>query len=202
MKSVFKRLVGVVLLGAVCVGGVYANGEADQYFDIANKAYGEKNYAKALEYFQKAADMGNADGYNNLGSMYANGTGVPQDYKKAMQYYQKAGDMGNASAYASLGFMYRDGKSVAKNTKSTKNTEEALLDNLLYAPGQKEAAKALQYFQKAADMGNAEGFLGLASMYQMGWGVVQDEQKERSYEQKACDMGNSDACDALAKSHP
>nr|WP_275897254.1 tetratricopeptide repeat protein [Helicobacter suis] len=54
-----------------------------------------KNYSKAIEYYQKAADMGNAFACNNLGVMYENGTGVKRNKAIARQYYQKACNMGN-----------------------------------------------------------------------------------------------------------
>ncbi|CCF79561.1 hypothetical protein HBZS_100090 [Helicobacter bizzozeronii CCUG 35545] len=53
-----------------------------------------KDYAKAMQYYQKAADMGNSAAYTNLGIMYAHGKGVKPDKEKARQYYQKACNMG------------------------------------------------------------------------------------------------------------
>ena len=43
---------------------------------------GEK-YTKALKWFRKAVDQGNADAQKNLGYMYQHGEGVPQDYVQA-----------------------------------------------------------------------------------------------------------------------
>ncbi|WP_104759089.1 tetratricopeptide repeat protein [Helicobacter bizzozeronii] len=61
---------------------------------IADKAYKEKDYKKALEYYQKAADMGSASAYDDLRDMYQKGLGVPKDAKKASQYYKKVCDIG------------------------------------------------------------------------------------------------------------
>ena len=41
-----------------------------------------QDYAKAREWYEKAADKGTADAMNNLGQLYANGWGVAQDYAK------------------------------------------------------------------------------------------------------------------------
>lgn len=45
---------------------------------------------KAAEWFQKAADQGNADAQFWLGCMYQNGSGVERSYEKAVEWFQKA----------------------------------------------------------------------------------------------------------------
>ena len=40
----------------------------------------KQDYSKALEYFQKAADLGCSGAFNNIGNLYENGQGVKQDY--------------------------------------------------------------------------------------------------------------------------
>src|SRR5215471_16847186 len=57
---------------------------------------------KAAEFFQKAADRGNAYAQYHLGWLYERGEGVPKDFAKAEQLYQKAADQGNKDAIASL----------------------------------------------------------------------------------------------------
>jgi TPR repeat protein len=61
-----------------------------------------QDYAKAREWFEKAADKGDASAMNKLGWLYENGEGVTQDYTKARGWYQKAADKGDASATAYL----------------------------------------------------------------------------------------------------
>ncbi|WP_235852580.1 SEL1-like repeat protein [Helicobacter vulpis] len=58
------------------------------YYNKAKEAYKDKDYAHALRYFQKAAQTGDGAAYYNLGRMYQNGLGVPQDYEKSIQYFQ------------------------------------------------------------------------------------------------------------------
>ncbi|WP_240331046.1 tetratricopeptide repeat protein [Helicobacter suis] len=98
-----KSVLRVALVGALCLGSVQAEGEGDQYCSIAKKTYQNKDYQKALEYYKKAASMGYAGAYNNLGIMYENGEGVVEDYQKALEYYKKAASMGSAEAYNNLG---------------------------------------------------------------------------------------------------
>jgi TPR repeat protein len=44
-----------------------------------------------------AAARGEAEAQNNLGVMYANGRGVPQDYAEAVSWFRKAAEQGHAS---------------------------------------------------------------------------------------------------------
>ena len=55
----------------------------------------KKDYQKAIEYYKKAADLGDVVAYVNLGKIYYEGKGVKQDYQKALQYYKKAADLGD-----------------------------------------------------------------------------------------------------------
>jgi uncharacterized protein len=48
----------------------------------------------------------------DLGAMYANGQGVPQDYAEAVSWFRKAADQGVAAGQYNLGVMYRDGQGV------------------------------------------------------------------------------------------
>ena len=49
-------------------------------FDEGVAAYDRGDYATALEEWRPIAEQGNADAQYNLGNMYYNGRGVPQDY--------------------------------------------------------------------------------------------------------------------------
>ena len=91
-----------------------------------------QDYAKAREWYEKAADKGDASAMNNLGLLYHNGQGVAQDYAKAREWYEKAADKGDASAMTNLGVLYHNGQGVAQ-----------------------DYAKAREWYEKAADKGDA-----------------------------------------------
>jgi TPR repeat protein len=61
-----------------------------------------KDNGKAREWYQKAADAGNADAMSNLGDFYYYGWGVAKDYNKAREWYQKAADAGDKNAKQAL----------------------------------------------------------------------------------------------------
>lgn len=61
------------------------------------------------------AEEGNADAQFNLGRMYANGLGVPQDDSLAIEWYRKAVKQGQPDALYNLGRMYENGRAVRQN---------------------------------------------------------------------------------------
>ncbi len=67
---------------------------ADEIVDAGNAARESGDYAKALAYYELAAQRGYARARNNLGSMYYQGLGVEQSPEKAREYMQQALDMG------------------------------------------------------------------------------------------------------------
>ena len=45
----------------------------EELYQTGNAAFDEEDYGKAMEYFQLAADAGNAEGWRGIGNLYANG---------------------------------------------------------------------------------------------------------------------------------
>ena len=61
------------------------------------------------------AEEGNPIAQYNLGLMYDNGEGVPQDYAEAMRWYRLAAEQGCADAQYELGYMYENGLGVPQD---------------------------------------------------------------------------------------
>jgi TIR domain/Sel1 repeat len=61
---------------------------------------------RAFAVFQRGADHGDTSSMRNLGILYENGQGVPQDYAKAREWYEKAVDKGNVAAMNNLAFLW------------------------------------------------------------------------------------------------
>ncbi len=78
-------------------------------------AYKRGDYATALREFRPLANQGNADAQYNLGVMYDNGLGVPQDHAEAAKWYRKAAEQGEANAQNLLGLMYGKGRGVPQD---------------------------------------------------------------------------------------
>jgi len=59
-------------------------------FQAGQDAYDRGDYATALKEWRPLAEQGHATAQSNLGYMYDNGLGVPQDYTQARDWYLKA----------------------------------------------------------------------------------------------------------------
>ena len=135
-----------------------------------------QDYAKAREWYGKAAANGNAIAMNNLGLLYAHAQGVAQDYAKAREWYEKAAANGNAIAMNNLGTLYAYAHGVAL-----------------------DYAKAREWYEKAAAKGDASAMFNLGSLYKNGHGVAQDYAKAREWYEKAAANGDKDAKAQLDK---
>jgi hypothetical protein len=62
-----------------------------------------------------AAKQGDAYAQFNLGVMYDNGMGVPENDAEAVKWYRKAADQGDAGGQYNLGVMYFGGDGVPEN---------------------------------------------------------------------------------------
>lgn len=87
----------------------------------------------AAGWFSRAAEQGHAGAQFNLGLLFAEGHGVPQDSAKAAEWFTRAAEQGNVDAQNNLGVMYLIGEGV-----------------------ERDASKAIAWFEKAAAQGNEE----------------------------------------------
>ena len=65
------------------------------------------------------AEKGVAAAQHNLGVMYADGEGVPQNFREAVKWYRKAAEQGDEQGQYNLGVMYHLGHGVLKNDVTT-----------------------------------------------------------------------------------
>ncbi len=93
----------------------------------------ENDPEMAAGWFFRAAEQGYADAQFNLGLLYANGEGVPQDMHQAAELFRKAAEQGHVDAQNNLGALYFTGEGVERDEK-----------------------KAIEWFEKAAAQGNEE----------------------------------------------
>jgi TPR repeat protein len=62
---------------------------------LGGKAGFEKDVNRAIDYFQRAGDLGERSGFAKLGKMHMLGLGVPIDMKKAKEFYEKGKVLSN-----------------------------------------------------------------------------------------------------------
>ena len=144
---------------------------AEELYQAGMDAVDAEDYGKAMEYYQLAADAGNAEGWRAIGYLYDYGLGVEQSLEKALEYYQLAADLGDPRAFCNIGSMYHNGDGVEQDT-----------------------GKAIEYFEKACDLGYAEACTKLGSIYYYGINTERDIGKAAEYYQKAADLGDPSVC--------
>jgi TPR repeat protein len=69
------------------------------------------DFATAMREWRPLAEQNNAKAQFNLGLMYAQGDGVPEDDAEAVRWYRLAAEQGHASAQNNLGLLYGKGVS-------------------------------------------------------------------------------------------
>ena len=133
-------------------------------YEIGLKFYNEKQYDKALLYYQLAADQGNSGAQNNLGIMYDYGYGVEKSYQKAVEYYQLAADKGFARVHNNLDILKSSKKYIQYELLEQQKINELLkqqievlkIDNqelkeeilhLKYRPGGSEYQVVKEHFE-------------------------------------------------------
>ena len=109
-----RKLTATLCLGlAVLLGSAGMSWSAD--FQKGAAAAQRGDYATALREWKPFAKQGDDSAQYNLGLMYRNGKGVPQNHKTAVKWYRLAAEQGYASAQGNLGYMYAFGDGVLKD---------------------------------------------------------------------------------------
>jgi TPR repeat protein len=158
-----------------------------------------------VKWYRKAADHGNAIAQSNLGLCYYNGNGVTKDYAEAVKWYRKAADQGNVEAQFNLGCLYYFGHGVQIDKmmalsyweKAAEKDHAVAVGNLgaLYANGvvngKRDNKRALYYYNKAIEIGNApEAYSSLSYYYEYGIEVEKDIKKAEALLEKGASIGS------------
>jgi TPR repeat protein len=125
------------------------------------------DYQRALASWRPLAVQGNPVAQNNLGIMYLDGKGVPQNTSEAVRYLSLSAAAGSSLGQNNLGGLYRDGKGVPR-----------------------DYGKAAQWFAASASQGNSAGMYNLGLMYEMGQGIKAEPFHAYMWYALAADMGS------------
>ena len=175
--------------------------EANKIADEADEA---KDYAKALKYYQYAAEKNDSHAQFRLGYIYDQGKGVTQNYAEAMKWYLKSANQGNESAQYNIGVMYDEGYGVKQDHSEAnkwyqKAAEQGYASaqynlgcNLYFGDGvTQNYTEALNWWLKAANSGDAKAQYNVGAVYQNGQGVKQDYSEALKWYTKASDQGDT-----------
>jgi len=145
---------------------VYSDQDIDQATELAKlgDAEAEANlgvmlttrgkYQEAAKWYKQAADSGIATAAYNLGTLYFNGQGFPQDYATARHWFEIAARRNDPYAQFQLGSMAGDGKGMDQDVQSE-----------------------MRWYTKAAEQGLPAAQYNLAVMYHNAEGTEQDDVK-------------------------
>ncbi len=159
-RSFLLQFACVMLLSPTCASW------AD--FNAGVEAIERKDYATAFKEFTIEARKGDKSAQYNLGNIYYNGLGTPQNFTEAAKWYRKAADQHHTKAQYNLGNMHYSGQGIPYDYT--------------------EAAK---WYRKAADQGHAKAQYNLGQMYRIGKGVPQDYVETVKWYRKAADQGHA-----------
>ena len=108
-------------------------------------------FEESTKELRQLAQGGDASAQNELGLLYYEGKGVPQNHRKAKEWFDKAVEQGHAGAQVNLGTLYLRGEGAPQSSQM-----------------------ALFWFSRAAGQEDALAFAKLGLMYSQGRGVLQD----------------------------
>lgn len=143
-----------------------------------------RNFVKAFEWYNKAANAGMPAGYYNTGVCWEIGMGTTGDIAKAFSFFEKAAEHGLPQGFYKLASLYFTGTGTSKNeawgvellNRAASAGHMAAANDLGVIAfegtyGQpKDVNKAFEWFSRSAEMGNAEAMKNLAVFYRDGLG--------------------------------
>jgi uncharacterized protein len=78
-------------------------------------AYNKGDYTAAVQEWRPEAEQGDPAAQLNMGLLYLDGHGVPQDLAEAAKWFRRAAEQGNTEAQHELGALYGSGQGVRRD---------------------------------------------------------------------------------------
>lgn len=164
----------------IVLGGFYAEGVGVQ-----------KNFSKARECYEKAADAGMAEGVYNVGICWEVGMGSAADSARAAEYFRRAADMQLPQALFKMSVILDSGTGVERDEQASigymaraaasGHPDAASIMGLVYLNGlrgqKKNAEEGMKMLKVAASAGNSEAMKNLAVVYKDGIGIKASPQE-------------------------
>ena len=153
----FQWIVLVILFSSL---STYCQNDAEGLYQKGLQAYKKNDYSTAMTLFRKAAESGHTEAQYQLGYMYSLNMGnIPHNYQESIKWLKKAVEKNNTAAMCQLAFMYSYGHGVEKS--------ETL---------------QMEWYRKAAGLGDPNAMYSMASRYQEGkW--VNGKKVNRNYKE-------------------
>lgn len=171
---------------------------------FAGLSFKYKDCLKAREWFEKAAQQGDALAQVEVGETYYDGCpDAERDYAKAKRWFEKAAEQGNATAQHNIGRMYELGKGVEQNLQIATQWFEksAQSGNVTYQQmlgsfyrdsiDMQDFSQSFKWFEKAAQQDNIYSIGVVGVYYYEGKGVKQDYQKAFEWFKKGAEQNHT-----------
>ena len=160
--------------------------------------------AKAIQWYRKAAEQGNAEAQAALGTMQFSAEG---DYlKERVEWLRKAAVQHHANAQNNLGVVYALGMGVPidaaeavewwRKAAGLRHPGAQCNPGAAYDIGEgvaKDATKAVEWWRRAAEQGFVGAQYNVGRAYYDGEGVPKDAARAVEWWQKAAEQGHADA---------
>lgn len=147
-------------------------GDADVQVNLGVMLQSRGRFAEAAQWYKRAASLGVATAAYDMGTLYYNGQGVPQDDAEALRWFRLGAERGDAYGEFQLGMMYGLGRGVAA-----------------------DPAAEFGWYAKAARQGLPAAQYNLAVMYHNGEGTAADDAQAYAWllvaEQGGVDVGEA-----------
>jgi len=181
------------------------NDSADEPLTRAKRLYSDRQYAQALPLFQKSAAAKGASGEaaRYLGIMYESGFGAPKDDARAVDWYRQAAEQGDAAGMRYLGDAYATGLGYGQGFQTAAGAHVEIKIRILgfnYSRGlgvPKDDVKAVTWYRKAADAGDAAAMAALGEMYLNGLGLAKDDSLAAEWFRRGAERGDAGGMRAL-----
>ena len=167
------------------------------------------SFPTGIEQLLKTAEHGDTKAQQELGDMYANGEGVPEDYREAEKWRRQAAEQAEDLDLLSLAVQYANGIGVPEDSWEAKKlfrlvaegghpvfaqAAQRQLGDMYYAGKYalqfgKDNREAVKWYRKAAEQGDAKAQERLGHMYANGEGVPQDFVKAHAWMNLAAAQG-------------
>ena len=138
--------------------------------DAGFAAYRSGDYETAFNEWQPLAEAGDPRAQFGLGSLYADGFGVPMDDALALDWFGRAAEQGNPNAQHRLGVMHQNGWGVPMSD-----------------------ASAVGWYEKAAEQGFVESQVALGQVYAASYSAQFDPVKAYKWFAIAVELDDFDA---------
>lgn len=165
----------------------------------------ECNRILLVEWYQEAAERGDAYAQFHLGECLEFGRGIEKNKRKATEWYRKSAQQGYAEAQFKIGFCLEEGLGVPEDKNEAvrwyqkaarqnhSDAQARLAHHLWFGTGgvEKNEKQALELWQKSVEQDNADAQYALGLCLRDGTGIETNIKRAEQLFRRAAEQGNS-----------